>query len=95
MINGSNFSAFISILKLIKSQEKHVEVKFIITIVKCIDKEQLKLINDFLNENEIIELNITNQNQKLELSLTSLKTRLKNMKIFNLGNIELTGFSQL
>jgi hypothetical protein len=48
-----------------------------------------------LNENEIIELNITNQNQKLELSLKTLKTRLKNMKIFNLGNIELTGFSQL
>jgi hypothetical protein len=80
---------------LIKSQEKHVQVKFIITIVQCTDKEQLKLINDFLNENEIIELNLTNQNQKIELSLATLKTRLKTIKIINLGNIELTGFSQL
>jgi hypothetical protein len=56
--DSPNFQAFASIIEKIKEEEPNIQFKFKIGIIGCTGREQIKKMTDFLNQHEIIELNL-------------------------------------
>jgi hypothetical protein len=56
--DSPNFQAFASIIEKIKKEEPNIQFKFKIAIIGCTGREHINSMNKFLNQHEIIELNL-------------------------------------